>query len=104
MKTIDGFIYTRAGTPCSYTRAEWREQAARLMADGGFIRQEFGETFIHGKDGLIAAEIYAQGVLKREKVPSRSGAVANINGVQNHRTRQEQAPFLGPRNTKRAKV
>lgn len=66
MRKIKGFIYTRAGTPAEYTRAEWREQIARLTADGGWVRQEFGETFVHGKDGLIAAEIYAQGVVPRK--------------------------------------
>jgi hypothetical protein len=62
---IKGFIYNRAGTPAEYTAAEWREQAARLMDGGGFVRQEHGETFIHDKSGLIAAEIYKQGVIAR---------------------------------------
>lgn len=67
MKKVKGFIYTRAGTPAEYTRPEWREQIARLTEGGGFTRQEFGETFVHGRDGLIAAEIYAQGVAPRSK-------------------------------------
>jgi hypothetical protein len=64
-KKIKGFIYTRAGSPAEYTAEEWREQYKRLAADGGFFRQEFGETFIHDKAGIIQAEIYKQGVLRR---------------------------------------
>lgn len=65
VKTIKGFVYTRAGTPAEYTRPEWREQVARVTDGGGFIRQEFGETFAHGPDGRIALEIYAQGIAPR---------------------------------------
>ncbi len=63
MKQVAGFIYTRQGAAVKFTRPEWREQAARLMADGGFVRQEHGETFIHGKDGRVAAEIYGQSII-----------------------------------------
>jgi hypothetical protein len=66
MQKIAGFIYTKAGTPAKYTRPEWREQIKRLTDGGGFTRQEFGETFVHGKDGLIAAEIYGQGITPRK--------------------------------------
>jgi hypothetical protein len=65
VKTIKGFIYNKAGTPAEYTRAEWREQIARVTEGGGWVRQEFGETFAHGPDGLIALEIYAQGIVPR---------------------------------------
>lgn len=103
-KLVEGFIYTRAGTPCSYTRAEWREQAARLMADGGFIRQEFGETFIHNKNGEIVAEIYAQGVLSRAKASSRSGTVDNVIGPARRGARLGQTSLVVDRAAKRKKV
>lgn len=69
MKRIPGFDYI-ANKPVERTRAEWREFHAQV---GGWIHQRDGETFIHTpvretRDGrvfsLLAAEIYAQGVVK----------------------------------------
>lgn len=45
--------------PVEKTRAEWQALIAQTIAAGGRRRFEKGETFIHGRDALLIAEIYA---------------------------------------------
>lgn len=57
MRTTKGFDYT-TGQPTEHTRAQWQALMAAAIAAGGRRRVENGETFIHGKDARIVAEIY----------------------------------------------
>jgi len=56
--TLLGFDY-RLGRSVERARAEWRELLRTTIAAGGRRRVEAGETFIHGADGKIVAEIYS---------------------------------------------
>ena len=55
---IEGFDYT-AHEPISLTRADWQTRIANTVDAGGRRRAEGGETFIHGPNGRLTAEIYA---------------------------------------------
>jgi len=55
---IEGFDYT-THQPLSLTRADWQTRIATALDAGGRRRAEGGETFIHGSNGRITAEIYA---------------------------------------------
>jgi hypothetical protein len=55
---IRGFDY-RTRQEVARPVAEWQEEIRRAVKDGGRRRVEDGETFIHGPDALIRAEIYA---------------------------------------------
>lgn len=57
-RVIPGFDY-RTQKPAQRTRAEWREDLRAVIKAGGQRRAENGETFAHGKDGLIVFEVYA---------------------------------------------
>jgi hypothetical protein len=56
---IDGFDY-RTHQPVSLTRQAWQAQIATAIRTGGRLRVESGETFIHGPNARIVAEIYAR--------------------------------------------
>ena len=66
-KLIPGFTYTPTRREAEWTREEWQKRIAAALADGGFRRVEHGETFIHGADGLIQAEIYANVSARKEE-------------------------------------
>lgn len=55
---IAGFDYVLQ-MPVERSRAEWRAFLAAALADGGKRRVADGETFIHGPDARIRAEVYA---------------------------------------------
>lgn len=55
---IDGFDY-RTGQAVQKSRADWRDALAQVVNAGGRRRVDGGETFAHGKDGLLLFEVYA---------------------------------------------
>lgn len=57
-KTLLGFDY-RLGHSVERSRKEWQALMAQTIAAGGHRRVADGETFIHGKDARIIAEIYS---------------------------------------------
>lgn len=57
-RAILGFDYV-LGKPVQRTRAEWQALMATAIKEGGRRRVESGETFIHGPDARIRAEVYA---------------------------------------------
>jgi hypothetical protein len=56
---LKGFDYKTTNKPCQYTLAEWQDILAKVLKAGGRRRAEFGETFLHGPDGILQYEIYA---------------------------------------------
>lgn len=58
MHIIDGFDYT-TGKAVQLTRAQWRDKIRAVIETGGRRRVDHGETFLHGKNARITAEIYA---------------------------------------------
>ena len=58
-RLVAGFDY-KFGKPLSHTMPEWRVRLRDVVKAGGFRRVENGETFAHGKDGLLLFEVYAR--------------------------------------------
>jgi len=56
-KLIKGFDYLKQ-KPVELTKKEWQEFMKGAVAGGGFRRGENKETFIHGNNSRIIAEIY----------------------------------------------
>lgn len=56
-RKIEGALY-EPYRQIKQTRAEWQRLISDVLAAGGKRRAEAGETFIHGKGGLLVAEIY----------------------------------------------
>jgi hypothetical protein len=54
---IKGFDY-RTGLEVQKLSRAWRADMIAVVAEGGYRRVENGETFVHGKDGRIAFEVY----------------------------------------------
>jgi hypothetical protein len=63
MSQLKGFSYV-THQPMSLTLTQWRGMLSELVAAGGRRRVENGETFGHGKDGLIQFEVYGNVALK----------------------------------------
>lgn len=57
-KLIPGYDYTTQ-KPIEASRTEWQQRIAAAIKAGGRRRFEKGETYIHGRDALLIAEIYA---------------------------------------------
>lgn len=68
--TWNGFDYV-AQKALTLPRKEWRARCETAVKAGGRVERRAGEMFIHGKDGLIAAEIY---VTDDELAPSPPSA------------------------------
>lgn len=56
---LPGSTYVPAFAQVWRTRSEWQEIIAEEIKAGGSRRVEYGETFIHGKNGILRHEIYA---------------------------------------------
>jgi hypothetical protein len=56
---IDGFDY-RTHQPVSLTREAWQAEITSAIRAGGRRRVENGETFLHGPNARLIAEIYAR--------------------------------------------
>ena len=82
-KKIPGFDeITRQ--PVERTRAEWQALIAKTIAAGGRRRFEKGETFIHGRDALLIAEIFAN-----VPAPEQAGSGKDVSAVSG-RTRKQR--------------
>jgi hypothetical protein len=60
-RMIKGALYAPLSTGFDLvekTRADWQELMATESANGGWRRAEDGDTFIHGADGRIVAEVW----------------------------------------------
>ena len=58
-KFINGFTYVPSRREAAWTRQEWQARMGKVLAAGGRRRVENGETFVHGPDGKLELEIYA---------------------------------------------
>lgn len=76
-RTIPGFDY-RTGKPVERTRAEWRDELAAAVRNGGRRRHEAGETFIHGPDARIVAEIYGNVALREADPVAEADALLEL--------------------------
>ena len=56
-KKIDGFDYLH-GVEVHLSKKEWKQHIKNAIDEGGSKKHKEGETFIHGKNHLITAEIY----------------------------------------------
>lgn len=63
-KLISGFDYQN-GCAVEFTKSEWVITIEKAIMHGGFRRVENGETFLHGKDGLLICEVYENIGLKK---------------------------------------
>lgn len=57
-KLIQGFDET-TGQLVEATFAEWQARIGAAIRAGGWRRFEKGETYIHGPDALLIAEVFA---------------------------------------------
>lgn len=57
-KLIQGFDET-TGQLVEATFAEWQDRIGAAIRAGGWRRFEAGETYIHGPDALLIAEVFA---------------------------------------------
>lgn len=63
-KLIPGFDYSK-GKQVEFTKVDWVNLIEKIIIHGGFRRVENGETFLHGKDGIMICEIYQNVQVKK---------------------------------------
>lgn len=59
MTKIHGADYVPVFQQLARTKYEWQQLMRDVLKAGGFRRVEGAETFIHGPDGRIRHEVYA---------------------------------------------
>lgn len=58
MSTVKGFDY-RTGLEREAPLREWRAEVTDAVVHGARRRVENNETFVHGRDGTLLFEVYA---------------------------------------------
>lgn len=73
MRQVPGFDY-RSGQSQTMTLRQWREQLDAIVAAGGHIKREGGETWALSLAGTMVIEVYARVALPRRRNVSHETA------------------------------